>query len=217
MSKLTNKLIASLFMGALSTIFSHSAEAKTAEQSVDDLQLNNGHEENAMASPSPVLKNVIQMKKDGQTRLLAAHRSHRSHSSHRSSSGGYRSSGSYSTGSSSSSKKSSSSKSSSSSHVTPVRSKTTTTYPTMNNAGATEPVLMTGSKGADVHRLVRLLILKQYMLPKDSATYDYNPNVVDAVKRFQKDAGLQQDGIYDSSVRNLLVNWDVRKTVSKAK
>lgn len=57
------------------------------------------------------------------------------------------------------------------------------------------PILRKGSNGEDVEELQKLLMDRGYALPKYGADGDYGSETVKAVKEFQKNNGLDADGI----------------------
>lgn len=57
------------------------------------------------------------------------------------------------------------------------------------------PMLTSGSKGAYVKKCQELLLEKGYALPRYGADGDYGAETVAAVKQFQRDRGLEVDGI----------------------
>lgn len=119
-------------------------------------------------------------------RSHSSHRSHRSHSSHRSGSSHYSHSSHYS--STTTTRSTTSSSSSSSSYVSP--SSYTLGSRTLNK----------DLYGADVKLLTDNLVKCEYLdKSKVKTNYSgyvvYDENVVDAVRRFQKDMGLTTDGI----------------------
>ena len=62
-------------------------------------------------------------------------------------------------------------------------------------ADADHPTLKKGAKGKTVKRAQQLLLERGYKLPKYGADGDYGSETEAAVKQFQKDWGLKQDGI----------------------
>ncbi|QIU97121.1 peptidoglycan-binding domain-containing protein [Bacteroides faecium] len=209
MKKSSKKIIKSVLLSAIVSLFHANAEAVEAQGlslSLDDL--NNGNKKDEM-SPlnNKIYYNVLKLKKNGDLTLIAGHRSHYSHrssgggghyshSSHRSSSYG----GSYSSGSSNSG--------SSTSYSTPKK-----TYATYSLG---DRILTSGSYGADVTKLTDLLVLAKYLrknwITQKSNYSQFNNHVVSAIKRFQKDAGLKQTGVVDATTISHLQAWDTNKT-----
>ena len=76
--------------------------------------------------------------------------------------------------------------------------------------------LSTGIHGSDVDQLVPYLVrnyyLKDGVVSKKGGYYVYDSNVVNAVKHFQKDAGLTQDGKLTSDVLTKLKSWSSSQT-----
>lgn len=66
-------------------------------------------------------------------------------------------------------------------------------------------VLRYGSKGEQVKNLQRLLIAKGYKLPEHGADGDFRDETEKAVKAFQKDNGLTEDGIVGQNTWNKLL------------
>lgn len=63
-----------------------------------------------------------------------------------------------------------------------------------------------GSKGSAVKKIQQLLLDRGYKLPKYGADGDYGAETEAAVKQFQKDWGLKQDGIVGPDTLKLLEN-----------
>ena len=138
--------------------------------------------------------------------MIAAHRSHRSHSSHRSSRGGHYSHSSSSHYSHSSSSYGSGSRSSI--YTSPAK--------TAGEYSLGVRILSSGVHGSDVDQLVPYLVrnyyLKEGVVSKKGGFYIYDSNVVNAVKHFQKDAGLTQDGKFTTEVLTKLKSWSPSQT-----
>lgn len=70
--------------------------------------------------------------------------------------------------------------------------------------------------GSDINKLVKLLAEKLYIRESWVSTKDgfmmYDSKVEDAVKHFQKDAGLTQSGQLEHSALQTLKTWDKEKT-----
>jgi hypothetical protein len=69
---------------------------------------------------------------------------------------------------------------------------------------ATVKTLRKGSKGEDVKKLQQRLLDLGYKLPRYGADGDYGNETVAAVKAFQKDWGLKQDGIAGPETQKML-------------
>jgi len=69
---------------------------------------------------------------------------------------------------------------------------------------ATVKTLKKGSKGEAVKKLQQRLLDLGYKLPKYGADGDYGNETVAAVKAFQKDWGLKQDGVAGPETQKLL-------------
>ncbi len=182
-----------------------------------------------------IIKNVYTLKKDGDVKLIADHRSHSSHSSHSShrsgSGGGY---GSHNSHTSHTSHRSSSyggsshyssSYGGSSRYSSPSRngyssssSKPSSFYstPTIDSYSLGDRGLSVGSYGSDVSALTKQLVEKKYLnsskIQKKSGYSLYDSEVAKAVKNFQKDAGLSQTGKCDMKTAGELMMWDASKT-----
>lgn len=219
----SKKLIKTLLLSATVALFHGTAKADSKKLfPLDlDLGLNNGNGNPEVAkSPQPILKNVYKILRSGEPKLIAGHRSH---SSHRSSGGGH-----YSHSSSSSSHRSHSSHRSSgggshyshsSSSYGSSSSRSSVYTPPKKTAGdysLGDRTLSSGIHGSDVDELVPYLVryyyLKEGVATKKGGYYVYDTNVVNAVRHFQKDAGLTQDGKVTSNVISSLKSWSAAKT-----
>ena len=168
---------------------------------------------------------------------VRSHSSHTSHTSHSSSSSSYgiytpsrstrtttktRTTTSGTSSSSSRSSGSSSSSSSSSSH----RSGTLSGIYTAPTAKSIDPnTVEMGDRtmslnlfGNDINKLVKLLAEKLYIRESWVSVKDgfmlYDSKVEDAVKHFQKDAGMIQTGKMDTPALQILKTWDREKTTA---
>lgn len=173
-----------------------------------------------------VIKNVYTIKRDGETKLIASHRSHQSHRSHSSSRHGNHYSHSSSTtrssrsygGSSYGGSSGSSYGGSTNSLYTPSTStpKAKPQAKTIETYSLGDRTLSSGSYGADVTQLTTLLVQNYYMNVNSvnfkSSHSLYDKNVVTAVKNFQKDAGLSQTGKVDATTAAKLQSWDSSQT-----
>lgn len=221
MKSKSKKIIKTLLLSATVALF-HGATKADAKKSLSlDLDLglpNGGASPEVSKGQQPLVKNIYKIMRNGDAKLIAGHRSHsshrssrgghyshssssnhRSHSSHRSSGGGSHyshSSSSYGSGSSSS--------------VYTPQAKTAGDY-TLGDR-----TLSSGIHGSDVDQLVSYLVsyyyLKDGVVTKKAGYYVYDANVVNAVKHFQKDAGLTQDGKLTSSALSTLKYWSSDKT-----
>lgn len=217
----SKKIIKTLLLSATVALFHGSAKADLRKSLSLDLDLGLG---NGGASPEvskgkqPIVKDVYKILRSGEAKLIAGHRSH---SSHRSSGGGHYSHSSSSSHRSHSSHSSSSGGShyshSSSSYDSNSRSSVYT--PPAKTAGdysLGDRTLSSGIHGSDVDELVPYLVryyyLKDGVVSKKGGYYVYDSNVVNAVKHFQKDAGLTQDGKLTANVLSELKSWSASKT-----
>lgn len=211
------KIIRNVLIGAVASIYNSNAQA--AEGSTSPLLEGlNGEDKNDAVSAlkNKIIKNVLQITKSGGTKLIAGHRSHMSHRSGGGGGGGHYSHASHysSYGGGGSSHSSHSSHSSSSYGTTYSAPKTAPkTYKTYTLGDRT---LKAGLYGNDVSKLTSLLVSKKYMnsswITMQKGYPVFNTKVIDAVKRFQKDAGLAQNGVVTTSLVNSLENWDENRT-----
>lgn len=210
-------IIRNILIGAVASLY--HADAQAAENSTQPLLdgLNGDDKESAVSAlKNKIIRNVLQIKKNGETKLIAGHRSHMSHRSGGGGGGGHYSHAShYSSygggGSSHSSHSSHSSSSYGTTYSAPKPApKTYKTYDLGDRA------LKSGLYGNDVSKLTSLLVAKNYMnsswITMQNGYPVYNARVVAAVKRFQKDAGKTQDGVMTSTLSTDLENWDASKT-----
>lgn len=211
------KIIRNILIGAVASLYHTDAQA--AENSTLPLLegLNGDDQESAVSAlKNKIIKNVLQVKKNGETKLIAGHRSHMSHRSGGGGGGGHYSHASHYSGyGGGSSRRNSHSSPGSSSYGTTYSAPKPTpkTYKTYNLGDRT---LKSGLYGNDVSKLVSLLVSKNYMnsswITMQNGYPIYNARVVSAVKRFQKDAGRSQDGVMTASLATTLENWDKNKT-----
>lgn len=196
MGKIRNNILRSILLSSVLSFLGTNAEATPSNVILDSD--NNDDHDLINSLKNKVQKNVLKIGQNGDMKLIAGHRSHRSHSSHRSSSsGGYRSSGS--------------SYRSSSTYTKPVTpAKTIATYQLGDRT------LKEGVYGNDVTLLTNLLVSKKY-LHKDRITLRsgyavYDSNVKNAIIRFQNDARISNDGIATIETVSQLRSWDANKT-----
>lgn len=211
------KIIRNILIGAVASLYHTDVQA--AENSAQPLLegLNGDDKESAVSAlKNKIIRNVLQIKKNGDTKLIAGHRSHMSHRSGGGGGGGHYSHASHysSYGGGGSSHSSHSSHSSSSYGTTYSAPKPAPkTYKTYDLGDRT---LKSGLYGNDVSKLTSLLVSKNYMnsswITMQNGYPVYNARVVAAVKRFQKDAGKTQDGVMTSPLSTDLENWDASKT-----
>lgn len=202
MKNKAKKIIRNILIGAVASLYNTNVQA--AKNSAPLLEGLNGEEEKDIvnALKNKIYHNVLQITSKGDTKLIAGHRSHRSHMSHRSSGGGSGSHNSHSSHSSSS--------------YAPSRSVSKPAPKTYKNYTLGDRTLRSGLYGNDVSTLTSLLVSKKYLhsswITMQKGYPVYNARVVSAVKRFQKDAGLPQDGIVTSSCVSKLQSWDESKS-----
>ena len=66
--------------------------------------------------------------------------------------------------------------------------------------------LKNGSKGTDVKAMQEFLLQLEYSLPKYGADGEFGSETETALKKFQKKAGIKQDGIYGSETHQALMD-----------
>lgn len=66
--------------------------------------------------------------------------------------------------------------------------------------------LKNGSKGTDVKAMQGFLLQLEYSLPKYGADGEFGSETETALKKFQKKAGIKQDGIYGSETHQALMD-----------
>lgn len=169
----------------------------------------------------PIVRNVYKILRNGDSKLIAGHRSH---SSHRSSGGGHYSHSSSSSHRSHSSHRSSggsthyshSSSSYGSGSRTGVRSVPSVAVKSAGDYALGDRTLTSGLHGSDVDELVACLVknyyLKDGVATKKGGYYVYDSNVAAAVTHFQKDAGLTADGRLTAAVVSRLKGWQSSRT-----
>lgn len=221
MKNKSKKIIRTLLLSATVALLHGSAKADSKKTlSLDlDLGLGNGNASPEISQgPQPIVKNLYKILRSGDVKLIAGHRSHSSHRSSRS--------GHYSHSSSSSHRSHSSHRSSgggshyshsSSTYGSGSRSSVYTPPPkTAGDYSLGDRTLSTGIHGSDVDQLVPYLVryyyLKDGIVSKKGGYYVYDSNVVNAVKHFQKDAGLTQDGKLTASAVSTLKSWSASRT-----
>ena len=207
MKNRSKKLIRTLLLSATVALFHGFTKADTKKTLSLDFDLPNDDGSSEISKgQQKIVKNVYKIMRNGDAKLIAAHRSHRSHSSHRSSRGGHYSHSSSSHYSHSSSSYGSGSQSSV--YTPPAK--------TAGDYSLGDRTLSTGIHGSDVDQLVTYLVryyyIKEGVVSKKSGYYVYDSNVVNAVKHFQKDAGLTQDGKLTYEVLTKLKAWSPSQT-----
>lgn len=208
------KLIRNILIGAVASLYSPSAQAK--ENSIASVldNLNDDDKKDAVnALKNKIYRNVLQITKKGDTKLIAGHRSHMSHRSGGGGGGGHYSHASHYSSYGGSGGRNSHTSHSSSSYTPAVSRPAPKTYKTYSLGDRT---LRNGLYGKDVSELTTLLISKQYLnsswITMQNGYPVYNSYVTGAIKRFQKDAGITQDGIANSTTISKLRDWDRDKS-----
>ena len=207
MKNKSKQIIKTLLLSATVALFHGSAKGDTKKNPSLDFDLPNGDGSSEISKgQQKIVKDVYKIMRNGDAKLIAAHRSHRSHSSHRSSRGGHYSHSSSSHYSHSSSSYGSGSRSSI--YTPPAK--------TAGDYSLGDRTLSTGIYGSDVDQLVSYLVryyyLKDGVVSKKEGYHVYDSNVVHAVKHYQKDAGLTQDGKLTAEVLTKLKSWSASQT-----
>lgn len=207
MKNKSKQIIKTLLLSATVALFHGSAKADTKKNPSLDFDLPNGDGSSEISKgQQKIVKDVYKIMRNGDAKLIAAHRSHRSHSSHRSSRGGHYSHSSSSHYSHSSSSYGSGSRSSI--YTPPAK--------TAGDYSLGDRTLSTGIHGSDVDQLVSYLVryyyLKDGVVSKKGGYHVYDSNVVQAVKHYQKDAGFTQDGKLTAEVLTKLKSWSASQT-----
>lgn len=211
------KLIRNVLLGAVASMYNTNVQAVT-ENGLPLLENLNDEDQKDVVSAlkNKVYKNVLQISSKGDLKLIAGHRSHMSHRSGGGGGGGHYSHASHysSYGGGGSSHSSHSSHSSSSYSPTYTRPKPVRKNYTNYNIG--DRTIKSGLYGSDVSKLTALLVQKNYLNSSWIITKNgysvYNVRVVDAVKRFQKDAGLVQNGLVTTTLVEKLEGWNESHT-----
>lgn len=215
MKNKAKKIIRNVLIGAVASIYHTNAQAADNSASPLSEGLNGEDKKDAVnALKNKIYRNVLQITSKGDTKLIAGHRSHMSHRSGGGGGGGHYSHAShYSSYGGGSSSHSSHSSHSSSSYAPVVSRPAPKTYKTYALGDRT---LKSGLYGNDVSELISLLVSKRYLhsswITMQNGYPVYNARVVSAVKRFQKDAGISQDGVVNSTTAAKLQAWDESKS-----
>lgn len=214
MKSKTKNIIRNILLGAIASLYNTNAQASDCSSEPLLEGLSDKDKQDAVgALKNKIIRNVLQIKKNGDTKMIAGHRSHMSHRSGGGGGGGHYSHASHysSYGSGGNSRHSSHSSHSSSTTYSAPRP-APKTYKTYNLGDRT---LKSGLYGNDVSKLTALLVSKNYLNSSWITMqngYLYNSAVVSAVKRFQKDAGKAQDGVMTASLASELESWDASKS-----
>lgn len=217
MKNKAKKIIRNILIGAVASIYNTDAQA--ADNPANPLfeGLNGDDKESAVSAlKNKIIRNVLQIQKNGDTKLIAGHRSHMSHRSGGGGGGGHYSHASHYSGYGGGSSRHSSHSSHSSSSYGTTYSAPKPAPKTYKTYDLGDRTLKSGLYGNDVSKLTSLLVSKKYMssswITMQNGYPVYNARVISAVKRFQKDAGKAQDGVMTSSLATTLENWDESKT-----
>lgn len=221
MKSKSKKIIKTFLLSATVALFQGSTKANPKKSFSLNLDLglgNGGASREVSKGQQPLVKNIYKIMRNSDAKLIAGHRSH---SSHRSSGGGHYSHSSSSSHRSHSSHRSSGggshySHNSSSYGSGSGSSVDTSPAKTAGDYSLGDRTLSSGIHGSDVNQLVLYLVryyyLKDGVVSKRGGYFVYDSNVVNAVKHFQKDAGLIQDGRLTSDGFAILKSWSASKT-----
>ncbi len=210
------KVIRQTVLGAIASILHNNVYATEAvTPSLSSIDIGQNYSKDLISSiRRKIIKNVLAVSPNGETKLIAGHRSHMSHRSGGGGGGG----GHQSHYSHYSSYNSDSYYSHSSSSYSGSRRKSITTSPKKTYATYSlgDRTLRKGLYGADVSSLTALLVHNLYLNSNGVKTQKgyslYDSKVTNAIKRFQKDAGLSQTGITNANVLSRLQTWTPSKT-----
>lgn len=215
MKSKTKNIIRNILLGAIASLYNTNAHASDCSSVPLFEGLSDKDKQDAVSAlKNKIIRNVLQIRKNGDTKMIAGHRSHMSHRSGGGGGGGHYSHAShYSSYGSGGSSRHSSHSSHSSSTTYSAPKPTPKTYKTYNLGDRT---LKSGLYGNDVSKLTALLVSKNYLnsswITMRNGYPIYNSAVVSAVKRFQKDAGKAQDGVMTASLASELKSWDASKS-----
>lgn len=217
MKNKAKKIIRNILIGAVVSIYNTDAQAADNPAKPLFEGLNGDDKESAVSAlKNKIIRNVLQIQKNGDTKLIAGHRSHMSHRSGGGGGGGHYSHASHYSGYGGGSSRHSSHSSHSSSSYGTTYSAPKPAPKTYKTYDLGDRTLKSGLYGNDVSKLTSLLVSKKYMssswITMQNGYPVYNARVISAVKRFQKDAGKAQDGVMTSSLATTLENWDESKT-----
>lgn len=219
MSNKANKLIRSLLLGAVASLYNTSLQAENPDQLQTDGLSDDQNKDVVRALNKKTFHNVLSITTSGEAEVIAAHRSHSSHSSHsshRSGSSGHYSGHASHSSSSYSTTYSTGSSSTSSTSTSTVSSFYSTSAKANTDYSFGERSISIGTYGKDVQHITDMLREKMYLSIQWITMKDgypvFDDKVRDAIKRFQKDAGLPQDGRATTDLAMALFSWDVTKT-----
>lgn len=220
MKDTTKHKIRALLVTAIAAVLNTTASAKDVTAEIQNTSKSEGDlDELKNQKFNRIYRNVLRIGSNGNTKLIAGHRSHMSHRSggggggggHRSHMSHY---SSYS-GGGSSHYSSSSSYGGSSRRTTSTPSYTPPPKPKVKTPGEYslgDRKITNGIYGADVSSVATLLVDALYISRKDITFKDgyavYDGKISAAVMHFQKDAGLTQNGIADDNTISKLRSWD---------
>ena len=219
MKSKANKILRNILIGAIASLYNSTAQATdgSTETILDDLS-GNDKKDAVRSLRNKIYHNVLAIKKNGDSKLIAGHRSHMSHRSGGGGGGGghYSHASHYSSYGGGGSSRSYSNRSRSSSSYSPSTTVTKPAPKTYKTYSLGDRTLTSGEYGNDVSTLTSLLVTKKYLkgswISMQNGYPLYDRKVISAVKRFQKDAGLPQNGTFTASMVNKLENWDSNKS-----
>lgn len=213
MKDTTKHKIRALLVTAIAAVLNTTASAKDVAAEIQNTSKSEGDlDELKNQKFNRIYRNVLRIGSNGNTKLIAGHRSHMSHRSGGGGGGGgggHRSHMShYSSYSGGGSSHYSSSSSYGSGYTAPSKPKIKT--PGEYSLG--DRKITNGIYGADVSSVATLLVDALYISRKDITFKDgyavYDGKISAAVMHFQKDAGLTQNGIADDNTISKLRSWD---------
>ena len=212
MSKITKRIFKSLLISSVLSLLNTDVKAK--EALIKELDMNEDENDKIDKIKNTILKNVIKISPSGRMTAVNGHRSHSSHRSHYSGSGGGHMSHISHTSSSHSSHSSHYSSSTTTKPITPVYTPPAPKTPADYSLG--DRTIKVGTFGHDVDILSDYLVdnyyLKKSAITKKSGYPLFDASMSNAIKHFQKDAGLSPSGNVDDSTISALRVWDKHKT-----
>tara|TARA_Y100000813_G_scaffold161689_1_gene122213 strand:+ start:4926 stop:5555 length:630 start_codon:yes stop_codon:yes gene_type:complete len=192
-----DKILKSLVLGSLTTLFNKDSSAKIIHENFESLD--NKVDLSSEPKKDLSLKLKINFNDNGEVEYSnhRSHRSHQSHRSHYSSNSGHHSHFSHY---SSSTGGTSGGNSVGGSYYNPGGSYNNTYNSSPIGYSLGSRTIKKGMSGKDVTEVINILLKTQYLTMKDGSkkaygSYTYEGVLYEQVKRFQKDVGLNADGI----------------------
>lgn len=208
MNKIAKKIFKSLLLSSFVSLVHNNAKADDAIMPGLDFNPNNDDEVSKVKNH--ITKNVIKISPTGRMYEVKEHRSHSSHRSHTSSRSGH--SSHYSSTHYSSSHSSHYSSTTSGSTTSGRVSSAYTAPKTPGDYSIGDRTIKQGTYGADVDKLVELLIKKFFLKPgqykKKSGYYIYDATIAAAVRNLQRQAGITISGNADKTTTGALQSWN---------